>query len=103
VLVKWWLLALPHYVVVAIFIGGWGWGPIEDNGRWFASWGLVGVLVVIAGVVLLFSGRYPRSIFDLVIGLDRWVARVAAYAFLMRDEYPPFRLDSGEHERAVAR
>jgi hypothetical protein len=84
VLVKWWLLALPHYLVVAFFDG--------SNG------GLVFLLVVIAGVVLLFTGRYPRGIFDFVLGMNRWVFRVVAYAALMTDVYPPFRLDMGGNE-----
>jgi hypothetical protein len=84
VLVKWWLLAIPHYFVVSIFLGG---GGKEAN------WpGLVFVLVIIAAVVLLFTGKYPESIFKLVIGLNRWSYRVCAYAALMTDEYPPFRL-----------
>jgi Domain of unknown function (DUF4389) len=99
VLVKWWLLAIPHYLVVGIFTGGgpWpGWGG-DDWGSTSGP-GLIGLLVVIAGVILLFTRRYPRSIFDLVLGLDRWVARVVAYAALMTDRYPPFRLDMGPRE-----
>jgi hypothetical protein len=88
VLVKWWLLVIPHYLVIGFFLGGgWWW--------WFNGWpgpGLIVLLVLFAGVVLLVRDRYPRDLYELVLGLDRWVVRVAAYALLMRDEYPPFRL-----------
>jgi len=83
-LVKWWLLAVPHYLVVGIFLGG--------GGPRFWGAGLVGLLVLYAAVSLLFVRRYPRDIFELVVGLNRWSYRVVAYAALMRDEYPPFRL-----------
>ena len=82
VLVKWWLLAIPHYIVVGFLHGG----AAPRFG------GLNFVLVIFASVALLFAGRYPVSIFDLVIGFNRWAFRVAAYVSLMRDEYPPFRL-----------
>lgn len=101
VLVKWWLLALPHYVVLALFVGGGIWFTARrstGNPWWDTSWGvggLVGLLVLIAAVVLLFTGRYPRALYDFVLGMDRWVLRVAAYAGLMTDAYPPFRLDMG--------
>ena len=106
VLVKWWLLAIPQYIVVGIigtgvwWSGGWAGGGGWEHWGWGSSWGggLLGVLVLFAAVCLLFTGRYPRDMFRLVIGLNRWIFRVTAYAALMRDEYPPFRLDIGERE-----
>jgi hypothetical protein len=83
-LVKWWLLAIPHYLVVGALFGGWA--------------GLVPLLVLFAGIALLFTGRYPRDIFDIAVGGHRWAMRTAAYATLMTDAYPPFRLDLGGEE-----
>jgi hypothetical protein len=98
VLVKWWLLALPQYLVVAVFVGG-GWAAWTGTDTWmWTSGGLVGLLVLFAGVVLLFTGRYPKTLYDFVLGMNRWVFRVIAYAGLMTDAYPPFRLDMGGDE-----
>jgi len=73
-LVKW-LLAIPHYILL-VFL-------------WIAAV----VAVVIAWFAILFTGRYPRGLFDFVLGVLRWGNRVIAYAFaLVTDEYPPFRL-----------
>ncbi len=100
VLVKWWLLALPQYLIVGIFAGG-AWAGVNaasESSSWSSGGGLIGLLVLIAGVVLLFTGRYPKAIYDFVMGLNRWCYRVAAYATLMTDVYPPFRLDQGGEE-----
>jgi Domain of unknown function (DUF4389) len=99
VLVKWWLLALPHYLIVAVFIGGAWTASTGVSTEWiWSSGGLVGLLVLFAGIMLLFTGRYPRSLYDFVLGMNRWVFRVVAYAGLMTDVYPPFRLDMGGNE-----
>lgn len=94
VLVKSWLLALPHLIIVGILAGLF----------WFFSdgpgvGGLVGLLVFIAALILLFTGTYNRGLFDLVMGIHRWIYRVYAYTSLLRDEYPPFRLDQGPLDR----
>jgi hypothetical protein len=99
VLVKWWLLAIPHYFIVAVFAGGGLAAWAAGGGGWVSSsGGLVGLLVCIAGVTLLFTGRYPTSLYDFVLGMNRWIFRVAAYSSLMTDSYPPFRLDMGGDE-----
>ena len=99
-LVKWWLLAIPQYIIVGVFTGSglwFAWQYGEQQNSW-AGLGLIGILAVIAAVMLLVTGRYPEQIYDFVLGMNRWVLRVAGYAGLMTDKYPPFRLDMGGHD-----
>ncbi|TWD56493.1 uncharacterized protein DUF4389 [Arthrobacter sp. AG367] len=103
VLVKWWLLSIPHLLLVAAFTNTtWRWRA--DNTFVGATYeqsagpSLLGLLVLVAAVILLFTGRYQRPLFDFILGIDRWIYRVLAYTALMRDEYPPFRLDQGATE-----
>ena len=73
-LVKW-FLAIPHYIILMVL------------------WLVVFVLTIIAWFIVLITGRYPRSMFDFVVGVDRWSYRVMAYMFMLTtDRYPPFRL-----------
>jgi hypothetical protein len=80
-LVRWlplvkWLLAIPHYIVL-----------------FFLDIAAV-VVVIVAWFAILFTGRYPRGMFDFLVGMHRWHNRVVGYALiLVTDEYPPFRLD----------
>jgi len=100
VLVKW-LLALPHLVIVALLVGSTQTNRNDTGLGWYdgpGSAGLLGLLVLVAGVILLFTGRYPRALYDLIVGLNRWVYRVIGYVLLMTDRYPPFRLDQGGAE-----
>jgi hypothetical protein len=82
-LVKWWLLAIPHYLIIGVLLGGIGlhWG------------GLVLFLTVFAGIMLLFTSRYPADLFKIIVGANRWSFRVLAYVALMTDRYPPFSLE----------
>jgi hypothetical protein len=107
VLVKRWLLAIPHRLVTNFFLGTGVYvvsqaaTSDETPTIWVWRGGLIGLLVFFVAIVLLFAGRYPRTIYDFVLGMDRWVLRVAAYAGLMTDQYPPFRLDQGGQEPEV--
>lgn len=100
VLIKWWLLAIPHYVILAVFFtSSWHVVPVNPK-EWVAYFvpPLIVILVVVAVVGLLFTGRYPKGLYDFVLGINRWAIRVRAYSALLRDEYPPFRLDLGPRE-----
>jgi hypothetical protein len=94
VLVKSWLLAIPHLLIVAAFAGTATLG--DDRARL----SVLSVLVLVAAIGLLFTARYPRGVFDFVLGIHRWFTRVVAYVALMTDRYPPFRLDQGPDEPA---
>ena len=96
VLFKSWLFAIPQFVIIAAATGGaWGaWTGGAANG-----FSLLGLLLLVAAIILLFTGVYRLGLFNLIMGAHRWMYRVFSYTALMRDEYPPFRLDQGATER----
>ncbi|MFE2959393.1 DUF4389 domain-containing protein [Nocardia tengchongensis] len=91
VLIKWWLLAIPQYLIV---------GALLYGGR--NTLAPMATLVLVALIGLLFTGAYPAGLFDFLMGINRWSLRVRAYVSLMTDEYPPFRLDQGAREPDAA-
>lgn len=103
VLIKSWLLALPHLIIVSLLaapILPWWWTDIDLTAglQPIGGYSMLNLIVVLAGFFLLITKRYPRSVFDLLMGINRWLYRVLVYVALMRDEYPPFRLDQGQEE-----
>lgn len=103
VLIKSWLLALPHViigilVVADIVLYPWSANVPAAAGQPASGYSVLNLLVVIAGFFLLVTGTYPRPLFDFLVGVNRWLYRVVTYAAFMTDEYPPFRLDMGSHE-----
>jgi hypothetical protein len=97
VLVKSWLFALPHLLIIAALGGGaWAASSGQSGANGISA---LGLLVFIAGVILLFTGVYRLGLFNLIMGIHRWMYRAFAYAALMRDDYPPFRLDQGALDR----
>ncbi len=102
VLVKSWLLAIPHLLIVGAATASWGAGGSDEGARFVFSGGLLGLVVMIAAITLLVTGRYPVGLYDLIMGAMRWTYRVIAYVALMTDEYPPFRLDQGGLEPTTA-
>ncbi len=96
-LIGWWLLGFPQYVLATIIGSGTGFG--WAGGHWSVELpSVIGVLVCVAGVMLLIGRGYPAGVYDLVMGFNRWSFRVLAYCALMTPEYPPFRLDEGGEE-----
>jgi hypothetical protein len=76
-----WLLALPHYVALSFLaIGSW-------------------LVALVSFFAVLFTGRYPVSLWDFMVGVRRWQVRVAAYVWLMDDRYPPFSINEREGDR----
>jgi len=100
VLIKSWLLAIPHLLIVGVLTATWTFGD-NDGARFVLGGGLLGILVAGAGLVLLFTGRYPPGLYELIMGVNRWIYRVIAYVALMTDDYPPFHLDQGGSEPAA--
>jgi Domain of unknown function (DUF4389) len=102
VLVKW-LLAVPHLIFVGLIAGvilPYWWTEFDWSAglQPIGGYSVLNLLAVIAGFFLLITGHYPRAMFDLLVGINRWLYRVLTYLACMHDEYPPFRLDQGPYE-----
>jgi uncharacterized protein DUF4389 len=92
-----WLFAVPHLLLVAALTGPATW-QFRDGAASSAPLGAVSLGLLIAGISLLFTGRYPRGLYDLLLGIARWSLRTIAYLALLTDRYPPLRLDQGDDE-----
>jgi hypothetical protein len=96
-LIGWWLLGIPQYTIAALLGGGSGvgWSGAHVG---FSAPSVIGVLVCVAGVMLLIGRGYPSGVYTLLMGFNRWSLRVLAYGAFMTPQYPPFRLDQGGEE-----
>ena len=98
------LLAVPHLLIVGLIAGDLLPYPWTDRSDWtpglqpIGGYSVLNLLVVVAGFFLLITGRYPHALFDLLVGINRWLYRVLTYIAFMHDAYPPFRLDQGPYE-----
>lgn len=99
-LIGWWLLGIPQYAIAGLLASGTGFGWTRHHTALQAP-SVVGILVVVAAVLLLIGRGYPRNVYDLVMGFNRWSFRVLAYALFMTPQYPPFRFDQGGEEPAA--
>jgi hypothetical protein len=95
-----WLLALPHLIIVGLLTGS-GWAVDVGDTRLAYTGGVLGILVLVVGLLLLFTGGYPAGLFGFVIGIDRWALRTVAYVALLTDRYPPFHFDQGGDEPVI--
>jgi len=94
-----WLLVVPHALILSALNASGAYQIYRNGaGQVWAVWtfGLLGALTLVVAAALLFTGRYPRGLYDLLVGIARWTLRVAAFLALLTDVYPPFRLDQGE-------
>lgn len=101
------LLAIPHLALLTLFGGAFG--AAIAIASTYQPWilvsgtGLIGLFSFIGACQLLAYGEYPKRLFDLAVGLERWKYRVWSYVFLMSDEYPPFRLEENEPDSTLSR
>jgi hypothetical protein len=93
-----WLLAIPHLLIVRALTGAATWQIRNGETTTYVPLGVVSTGILIVAVSLLFTRRYPRGLYDLLVGIARWNIRVTSYVALLTSQYPPFRLDQGEHE-----
>jgi hypothetical protein len=90
-LIGWWLAGIPQYAIGALLAGA-AFGTRTPTG------GVIDALMVVVAILLLVGRGYPRPVFDIAMGFQRWALRAGVYALGMTREYPPFRVDPGPRE-----
>jgi hypothetical protein len=92
-----WLLAIPQLIIISALnsSGTWQVYRAGAGAAWTWTFGPLGIFILVVSLALLFTGTYPRGLYDLLVGIARWSLRVIAYVALLTGEYPPFRLDQG--------
>ncbi|MFG1605213.1 DUF4389 domain-containing protein [Actinoplanes sp. NPDC049265] len=93
-----WLFAVPHLLLLGALSGAVTWSGGNGGDRTTTPLSVISAAVIVAGVALLFTGRLPGGLHDLLVGVTRWNLRVVSYLTLLTPRYPPFRLDQGGSE-----
>jgi hypothetical protein len=101
-LIGWWLAGIPQYVIAGLLAGVGAGASTGASGATRPTGGVIDALMVVVAILLLIGKGYPRPVFNIAMGFQRWAIRAGVYALGMTREYPPFRVDGGPREPGQA-